>query len=578
MAFLIITQTPISDQIINGQMSYSYSQFDLSGKRWDSVRNYDLNNRPFSSKNNTNGYDIFRLAQGSQTPISNQLDLQNYTTNKTDFSGIASATWTTPSPTESEFANTVINNKIPSISNQQTTINLTEYFSDNYKQSRLYTNTTFKEVTTQATVISALNRIGSGNNGSAYRLPAITDNVYGQYETLDYDQLQKGRSTGQFQDFRQYKKSGNVRRDGSFTNNANPSAASALLVSLNQEASNTKSTAGAYGFFDRETYFGMGQLGDPAALKKDYTTRTEASTQWRLGSWAPTTDKNAIIEPFRGDRVTVRDFEVGTAKEVYKWKRGVRDSLLQGTEIGKIIDAAEDFVGTSTNTTRDFIKFHFLGPRTAARGQYDIFTFRAALSNLTDSFSPGWKSIDYIGRADKSYLYESFERTIDMSFSVYASSRDELKPMWRKLNYLATYTMPEYDNNYITYRGKYLRVTIGDLFIQQPALISNLFYTLVDNDTTWEINLEQDPTNKQVPMRVTVNMTLRMLTDYLPQYMGQAYSLHDENEGDRASDSNWLSDSKPSTGLLETIEAAAGLVSTTGLFGSNRSSGTIQGG
>lgn len=576
MAF--ITQTPISDQIKNGQLPRIYSQFDLFGKRWDSLKNYDLNDRPFSSRNTNNDYDIFRLAQGSQTPISNQLDLQNYTTNKTDFSGVATATWTIPSPIQSEFANTIINNNIPAINDQQTTINLKDYFSDKYKQSGLYTNTTLKEITTQATVISTLSRIGSGNNGSAYRLPAVTDNVYGQYETLDYDQLQKGISTGQFQDFRQYKKSGNVRRDGSFSNDANSSAASAILVALNQDASDTKATAGAYGFFDRETYFGMGQLGDPAALKKDYTIRTEASTQWRLGSWAPTTDKNAIIEPFRGDKVTVRDFEVGTAKEVYKWKRGVRDALLQGTEIGKIIDTNEDFVGTPTNTTRDFIKFHFLGPRTAAPGQFDIFTFRAALTSLTDSFSPGWKPVDYIGRADKSYIYESFERTVDLTFSVYASSRDELKPMWRKLNYLATYTMPEYDNNYITYRGKYLRVTIGDLFIQQPTLITSLFYTLVDNDTTWEINLEQDPTNKQVPMRVNVNMTLKMLTDYLPQYMGQAYSLYDENEGDRAGDSNWLSDSKPSTGLLETIEAAAGLVSATGLFGSNRSSGTIQGG
>jgi len=574
MAF--ITQTPISDQIKNGRLPRAYSSFDLFGRRWDSLRNHDLNDRPFSTPNPNSSYDVFRLAEGSQTPISNQLDLQNNTTNNVDFSGVASATWTHPSPIPSEFANTVINNKIPTVDDQESTIDLTGYFSDDYKQSKLYTNTTLKEITTQATVISTLSRIGSGVNGSAYRLPALTDNVYGQYETLDYDQLDKGSSTGQFQDFRQYKKSGNVRRDGSFTNDANSSAASALLVASNQEAADTKATAGSYGLFDRETYFGMGQLGDPAALKKDYTTRTEASTQWRLGSWSPTTDKNAIIEPFRGDKVTVRDFEVGTAKEVYKWKRGVRDALLQGSEIGKIIDSFEDFIGTPTNTTKDFIKFHFLGPRTAARGQYDIFTFRAALTGLTDSFSPGWQPIDYVGRADKSYLYSSFERSVDLQFRVYATSRDELKPMWRKLNYLATYTMPEYDNNYITYRGKYLRLTVGDLFIQQPVLISNLFYTLVDNDTTWEINLEEDPTNKQVPMRVDVNMSLRMLTDYLPQYMGQAYSLYDQNEGDRAGDSNWLSDSKPSTGLLETLEAASGLASglAGGLFGGDSGGGT----
>ncbi len=100
-----------------------------------------------------------------------------------------------------------------------------------------------------------------------------------------------------------------------------------------------------------------------------------------------------------------------------------------------------------------------------------------------------------------------------------------------------------------------------------------------DNDTTWEINLEEDPTNKQVPMRVDVNMNLKMLTDYLPQYMGQAYSLYDQNEGDGAGDSNWLSDSKPSTGLLETLEGASGLANAIGggLFG-GREGGSISGG
>ena len=570
-----ITKTPISDQIRNNQLPGSYSQFDPKGSRWDSLRNYDLNNRPFSTPNINNNIDKFKLSEGSKTPISNQLDLRNYTTNNIDFSGIQNSTWAQISLLQSEFANIVINNNIPTVNNTDRTIDLTNYFSDNYKQSGLYTNTTFKEITTQSKVISLLSRIGSGINGSAYRLPALTDNVYGQYETLDYDQLKKGKLTGQFQDFRQYKKSGNVRQDGNFTNEANSSAASRILVLSNKQAANSKDTAGAYGFFDRETYFGMGQLGDPAALKKDYTTRTEASTQWKFGSWTPTTDKNAIIEPFRGDKVTVRDFEVGTAKEVYKWKRGVRDSLLQGSEIGKIIDTFEDFIGTPSNTTKDFIKFHFLGPKTLFRNQFDIFTFRSAITSLTDTFSPNWQGIEYIGRADKSYVYQSFERSVSLQFSVYATSRDELKPMWRKLNYLATYTMPEYDNQYITYRGKYLRVTIGDLYIKQPALITSLYYTMHDGDTTWEINLEDDPTHKQVPTRVAVTMELRMLTDYLPQYMGNAYSLYDENEGDKVGDSNWLSDSKTSTGLLQTLQGAASSIG--GLFGGS-GGGSITGG
>src|SRR6056300_46659 len=120
MAF--ITQTPISDQIQNGRLPRAYSRFDLYGRRWDSLRNHDLNERPFSTPNPDSSYDVFRLAEGSQTPISNQLDLQNNTTNNVDFSGVASATWTQPSPIQSEFANIVINNKIPTVDDQESTI------------------------------------------------------------------------------------------------------------------------------------------------------------------------------------------------------------------------------------------------------------------------------------------------------------------------------------------------------------------------------------------------------------------------------------------------------------------------
>jgi len=522
-----ITQTPISDQIQNGQLPSSYSKYDTNGNKWDSLKNYDtkLNIKP-SNGINSKTYSAYDTV--GKRP-----------------------TWSVPSSVASEYANIVPENKIPLIDDTTTKIDLTTYFSDNYKNSGLYTNTSLKEVLLQASINAVAGRIGSGINQSANRIPTMTDNTFGQFETLDYDQLQKAPAAGLLQDFRQFKKSKNIRLDGASTSLTSPSKAAIKLVTAN--AVGAIGAGGAYQLFDRETYFGMGDLGETTALRKDFTVSTEAATTWIGGNWRPRLTTQAI--PFRGDKVNVRDFGQGTEKEVYKWKRGLLDSDGAFGIIGQIVQTVTSFIGTPINTTRDFIKFHFLGPITGQSDQYDIFTFRAAISSLTDSFSPQWTPIDMIGRADKNYIYTSFSRTVNLSFSVYASSRDELKPMWRKLNYLATYTMPEYQNDYVMFKGKYLRVTIGDLFIKQPAFILDLTYTLVDNDTTWEINIEEDSTIKQVPHRVEITMTLQMLTDHLPQYKGQAYSLYDAEKGNVPGTHNWLSDSVTAQSITDTLEA-----------------------
>ena len=159
----------------------------------------------------------------------------------------------------------------------------------------------------------------------------------------------------------------------------------------------------------------------------------------------------------------------------------------------------------------------------------DILVFRATMTSLSDTFSPSWSPINMIGRADSNYHYSGYGRSVDLSFTVYATSRDEMKFIYRKLNYLAGYTAPEYKNNSISLIAPWLRVTIGDLFVSTPAIINSLSYTLMDGDTTWEINLEEDPEMKQVPHKITVSMGLDIITNELPEKGGAFYSLGDKN-------------------------------------------------
>ena len=297
---------------------------------------------------------------------------------------------------------------------------------------------------------------------------------------------------------------------------------------------------GAYTLFNRETLYGEGTPGSPIALRNDFTAKSTVTTKWDQtandgkGKWIPTKNPLQKVTEFRGDKVNVIDFRKGTFKHVYKWKPS---NIELGDVLGSIIN--------DPGVTQDYIKFFFTGPNIKfgdTDSVDDIMTFRATITSLTDSYNPQWNPVQMIGRADPNFHYSGYGRDINLDFVVHASDRDELKPIWRKLNALASYTAPEYTKDSIAMKGPWMRITIGDLFKQTPVFISSLFYTLVDNETTWDINIEQDPTRMQVPNKIQISMGLTVVTDYLPEKGGRMYSLNNLSDKDDQGDANWLSD------------------------------------
>ena len=171
--------------------------------------------------------------------------------------------------------------------------------------------------------------------------------------------------------------------------------------------------------------------------------------------------------------------------------------------------------------------------------------FRATVTGFSDQFSPSWNAQKIMGRADSVHLYDSWARSISFNFKVAATSRDEMKPNWRKLNYLSSWTAPKYKGaDGYAYQPPFIRFTLGNLFQETPCFINSLTYS-VSEDTPWEINLENDPNNLQLPMYVDVQMSLTMIMDYRPQWNGRMYSLSERGtSGDTdANGGNWLYDS-----------------------------------
>ena len=325
----------------------------------------------------------------------------------------------------------------------------------------------------------------------------------------------------------------------------NINGASAILRGSSRSAiysAAAASPAGAYSIFNRETLYGTGDHDFKFSIRADFTLRSHIAKQWNsinapaIGlkpGWIPTTNPIEIATPFTGDKVNVIDYSKRKLSKAYKWQR-----------IDTTFGANIPGVGASTT---DFIKFYFTGPmlHNNSDAEDEIIVFRSHITSLSDTFNPTWTPVNMIGRADPNYIYQNYSRDISMNFTVYATSRDEVQPIWRKLNALAGFTAPEYIDS-IAMKGPWMRITIGDLFVQQPVVLNSLSYTY-DMDAPWEINIEADPTMMQVPLKIDVQCGFNVITDYIPQKTGRFYTLAKQFSADaepiRGSD-NWLSDFK----------------------------------
>jgi hypothetical protein len=328
---------------------------------------------------------------------------------------------------------------------------------------------------------------------------------------------------------------------------------------------------GPYSVFNLDgfsnTGYGWGDHDNPDAFRNDFTLRSHVATRWDStrgmpkvynftetdpttgqllpksklvpqGDWAPTLNPLELATPFRGDKVTVIDFGKRTLKDAYRWKPKRKIDLFDKQSL-----------------TQDFIKFYLTGPKLHNGlpksdlgdddpSADDIIVFRAHITNFDDSITANWTPVTMIGRADPNYTYTGMSRDVGLSFDVYATDRDEVKPIWRKLNALAGYTSPTYDPESIAMIAPWMRLTVGDLFVQAPVVLTSISYDFA-MDAPWEINIEDDPTMMQVPLKIGVSLNFNMVGDYMPQKGGRFYTLakrFDEIGTPKQGADNWLSD------------------------------------
>ena len=213
------------------------------------------------------------------------------------------------------------------------------------------------------------------------------------------------------------------------------------------------------------------------------TTAGEASGQ--LTNAPDYTDKN--IE----SRILIGDPGNRKTKSYASYTKGPVDRAT-GESVGPLdkINALPIYRSEAVDTNQDvndLVKFRIAIIDNDDPTFKTFLHFRAYLDVISDNFSAEWGPTSYLGRGEKFYNYNGFDRKIDLGWTVAAQSKAELIPMYRKLNYLASTLAPDYSGEGYM-RGNLVQLTIGGYLYEQPGIITSLNYTM-ETTSPWEIGI-----------------------------------------------------------------------------------------
>ena len=237
-------------------------------------------------------------------------------------------------------------------------------------------------------------------------------------------------------------------------------------------------------------------VNDPTTVsKKDYTS-TDINKATRVGIGNPgarrienTTDINDTNGNIGQDKVNITEIEDGPA--------------------------------LFTDEKRDLIKFGFDVLGNDSGNPFKSVHFRAFLTGYSDSHSADWQSKRYAGRGDSFYTYQGFDRTVSFNFKVAAQSKQEMRPLYEKLNFLLSTLYPDYAPDTGFMRGNIVRLTIGDLFVRTPGILESLNLT-VDDNYPWEIAFDEPEGGssadmKETPQILDVAASFKPILNQLPR-------------------------------------------------------------
>ena len=161
----------------------------------------------------------------------------------------------------------------------------------------------------------------------------------------------------------------------------------------------------------------------------------------------------------------------------------------------------------------------YIRPAVPGEGLKEKIIFEAHITSLRDSSSPSWGTFHDMGRADPIVAYSSVNRTVGLSFIMYATSDDEHKSNYEILEQLGNLTYPIVKRN-AGYNAPHIFFKIGKVLAGYGILTS------VDYDWAGE-----NPWLDDKPLLTDVSIGIMILGDKLgnrPRYNNGKYKYFGE--------------------------------------------------
>jgi hypothetical protein len=180
--------------------------------------------------------------------------------------------------------------------------------------------------------------------------------------------------------------------------------------------------------------------------------------------------------PVRQSSTNTLDFRTGT------------DYNVSAVPMSKHVDTSKDKrLDVSDNVDHSLITLTIGGQ-----------SFIAYLQSFNESNNASISDLKALG-IYQTYMYDSYERSIGLTFTVAARSKEELAKNWQKLKALQNLTLPSINSEKF-WRPKTISLTIGDIYSGRQIILTSVNID-VDTETPWEIT-----TGQQVPYYVTVDI------------------------------------------------------------------------
>ena len=185
----------------------------------------------------------------------------------------------------------------------------------------------------------------------------------------------------------------------------------------------------------------------------------------------------------------------------------------------KVIRTESGVTPGTDGVPRDLINFFIEAIDNDSPSLKDHIQFRAFLGSFNENYSAKWKSYNFVGNPEPFYNYDSFDRGVSLSFTIAAFRKEELKPLYVRLNTLISQLFPDYKANSTRSRAPYVTLTVGDYLNRQPGFIESIGIKW-DKEIAWEIGPLDDTKSPEIqvlPHVLEVDMKFQPIHNFVPR-------------------------------------------------------------